>query len=391
MMKTGLLSPTGGNMAELTNGFYKTEAQVFLNLCMQLNGTGTDAPIPDPPQGWTKIFDGHNKFSGDKEKNRTGEEQDGLGPFDNAWEFWHKQDSKQYAVIIRGTVNDIGSIVNDALATTLKSNGFLEVGPQNNRLPLCFAPVEDGAVHLGFSWGAAILTFHKQKGILRQLLQIEDNSEIYIVGHSQGAAIATLLHALFYHASQTDNTTVFDNRISSKNLSFKSYVFAQPKPGNWQFAQHFAQVAGNEGRAICINNSRDWVTQVPFSIGLIDDITANPIPVFLKQIKFIGKIAAKLVNGIGATLRWIRKIVGEFVNDNAKQARSYLFDNIDKNYLSEATGGISASASINYTQCGQLVSLRGIKDNKEKNDSFWQHHLIVYKQLIDTQLPNQLP
>ena len=276
----------------LKKGFLKKEAQTFLNLCMQLDGTGTHKPKPEPPVGWIKVFDGHNKNSNDKEMSFRfkGTQQDGLGPFDNLWEFWQKENGNQYAIVVRGTVDDLGSIIDDMLAITIMSDSFLEIGPQNKRLPLCFAPVEDGAVHLGFTWGAAILTFHKEKGILKELLNIPDNSEIYITGHSQGAAIATLLHALLYHASHPFVTdTPFGKAIHAKKFSFKSYVFAQPKPANWQFCQDFAQIAGNQGLAICINNSRDWVPQVPFALGLVEGITANPIPAFLKNIPLIKK------------------------------------------------------------------------------------------------------
>jgi hypothetical protein len=377
----------------LTNGFIKNEAQTLLNLCIQLNGTGTDEPIPKPPAGWKKIFDGHYKNTGEKEASLKikSEKQDGLGPFDNAWEFWRKAESNQYAVVVRGTVENFGSIMDDVLATTLKSDGFLEVGPQKKRLPLRFAPVEDGAIHLGFTWGAAILTFHKEKGILRELLNIPNNSEIYITGHSQGAAIATLLHALLYYAGQAGTDTPFGVAMRAKQLSFKSYVFAQPKPANWQFCQDFAQIAGNQGWAICLNNSRDWVPQVPFAFGLIDDITANPIPAFLDSKGFWGKLAAGLLIKIGQSLRWLRKMIGEAVSDSAKRAQKYLFEHIDTGYLSNQSGGDNASASINYNQCGQLISLQGHVEPQEKTDGFWQHHLAVYQRLMDEQLPARLP
>ncbi len=359
----------------ISNGFDKQEAQTLLNLCIQLNGTGTDDPVPSPPAGWRRLFEGHD-----------------LGPFDNAWEFWRQGDENRYAIVVRGTVDDVGSILNDALASTMKSDGFLELGPEKRHLPLCFAPIEDGAVHLGFAWGAAILTFHKDKGILNQLLQVGDYSEIYITGHSQGAAIATLLHALFDHAARADSRTVFGDRLSRKRLQFKSYVFAQPKPGNWQFAQYFARIAGHAGRALCINNSRDWVPQVPFSIGLADDITGNPIPAALQKIKWVGRYLARTAELAGRLLRGLRRVVGEGIKDAVKQARTYLYEHIDHGLLDDKRGGNSASASLNYTQCGYLISLCGTKDeDRERADPFWQHHLATYRRLLDAQLPEKLP
>lgn len=377
----------------LKNGFIKEEAQMILHLCMQLNGTGTSEPLPTPPEGWSKRFDGYHgadeaKESSPRKKNQS---QDGLGPYDNAWELWEKAGGKQYAIVIRGTVSDPGSVLDDALATTIRSDGFLEIGPHRRRLPLLFSPVEDGAVHLGFAWGTAILTFHKEKGILAELLKIPDQSEVYITGHSQGAAIATLLHSLLYYAGQAGLDTPFGKEISAKQFDIKSYVFAQPKPGNWQFTQDFAQIAGNQGRLLCLNNSRDWVTQVPFAFGLVDDITGNPIPGVLRKLPLIGKLAAWIVTGVGMGLRWIRRLIGELVSDSAKNARQYLFEHIDPVYLSNQSGGDSASASLNYDQCGELVSLKGHPAPQEESDPFWQHHLGVYQKLMDAQLPARLP
>ncbi len=35
----------------LSNGFLKDEARILLNLCMQLNGTGAEESLPEPPDG----------------------------------------------------------------------------------------------------------------------------------------------------------------------------------------------------------------------------------------------------------------------------------------------------------------------------------------------------
>ncbi|MHB8392130.1 MAG: lipase family protein [Acidobacteriaceae bacterium] len=86
-------------------------------------------------------------------------------------------------------------------------------------------------------------------------------------GYGQGAAIATLLHAMLLQTS-TDAPGVLPGVLKKWEFQFKSYVFAQPKPGNWQFGHDFGQAAGNRGFAICVNNNRDWVPQVPLSVDL---------------------------------------------------------------------------------------------------------------------------
>lgn len=63
------------------------------------------------------------------------------------------------------------------------------------------ANAANAAVHMGFIWGTAILVYHNDLGILKYLLGLPAGSKILIAGHSQGAAIATLLHAMLWHAS----------------------------------------------------------------------------------------------------------------------------------------------------------------------------------------------
>src|SRR6202044_1088426 len=117
---------------------------------------------------------------------------------------------------------------------------------------------------LGFTYGMEVLMFASDTGILRMLRDhVPQNSKLLITGHSQGAAIATLTHAFLHYAINDPGDRY---RLRNSGYSLKSYVFAQPKPGNWQFALDFAHIAASHGTAFTVNNSRDWVTQVPLSI-----------------------------------------------------------------------------------------------------------------------------
>jgi len=53
--------------------------------------------------------------------------------------------------------------------------------------------------------------------------------------------------------------------LRDSGFTLKSDVFAQPKPGNWQFAMDFSRIAGSKGTAFVINNNLDWVPQTPLS------------------------------------------------------------------------------------------------------------------------------
>lgn len=363
-----------------TPGFVESEATDAVNLCMQLNGTGLTGldgqsePPPEVSSRWTSD-------SGQTEP---------LGPFNNAWVAWKNvQDDNLYAVVVRGTVGVFGSIFDDVLATSVLANSSLSVRAPDGgveALPLqlvASANAANAAVHLGFTWGAAILLYHRDEGILKYMLGLPPGSKILIAGHSQGAAIATLLHAMLLHAS-TDGAGSLAQAIKPKDFDFKSYVFAQPKPGNWQFAHDFAQVAGNRGLAHCINNDRDWVPQVPLSLEQPDEVTGNPIGTYLAEKHCAVEL---LVNGIGHLARQARDAIGDVAERAAVEATDYLGKNIDvAQFLSTEAGGNTAP-NLDYVQCGRFYSLSGkATPAKHSDDVLWQHHCGNYAELLAEQV-----
>jgi hypothetical protein len=385
-----------------TPNFNYAEAESMLKLCMQLNGTGLkndsgkDIPPPDVSNEWDLVYDSVEKDNEKQEKwaRHSGDLKNvnGIGPFDNAWGMWKEKRTSRYAIVIRGTVNDFTSILDDVLATTIIANSFLKLKLPNGKeknLPLqtvAAANVENAAVHLGFIWGATILLYHNIKGILKALEQVDANSEIYITGHSQGAAIATLLHSLLQHAGKNAESPL-GSVLSKKNFSYKSYFFAQPKPGNWQYGHDFVQLAGNSGHALCINNNRDWVPQVPLAFDLPDEITNNPIDDYLSHNHPFLKL---VVEGIESLAQKGRRAVSDVVKEAAEKAESYLGRNIDERFLLDASGKDNTSPDLNYVQCGRLHSLCAEKSEKEKKDLFWQHHCGTYEILMEKQL-SKLP
>jgi hypothetical protein len=63
-----------------------------------------------------------------------------------------------------------------------------------------------------------------------------------------------------------------------KRHSYKTYVYAQPKPGNDHYASDFESKFCNSGLAFRVTNSLDWVPQVPFTLEFPGDInTPNPL------------------------------------------------------------------------------------------------------------------
>ena len=96
------------------------------------------------------------------------------------------------------------------------------------------------SVHLGFALGTLLLLKFPLFGILSVLaLKVPKGSNIYITGHSQGAASATLLRSYLHYGA--DRPT--------KSYSYKTYACAQPKPGNDHYATDFESLFCNTGLA----------------------------------------------------------------------------------------------------------------------------------------------
>ncbi len=373
-------------------GFSAAEAADAVNLCMQLNGTGLAGQNPpDVSSRWLQQFDSRQSDPSLRESrsraNSAPQVIDGMGPFDNAWAAWKSlQDEQLYAVVIRGTVDSASSILDDVLSTSIRANSALPVKTPDGsmrRLPLSMvssANAANAAVHMGFIWGTAILVYQRQLGILKYLLGLPAGSKILIAGHSQGAAIATLLHAMLLHAS-TDATGPLADALKPKGFQYKSYVFAQPKPGNWQFGHDYAQMTGNRGLALCLNNNRDWVPQVPLTVDLPDEVTNNPIDPYLATKH---PVLMEMANLLGRAAQAGRVAIGNVAQFAADRAKDYLGAHIDGPFLS---GGVvnDTAPYLNYVQCGRLYSLCADAAPEETTDALWQHHCGNYANLLAQQ------
>lgn len=182
----------------LSPGFNRTEALdlLALNLIVQ----GGDAP-PQPP-GWSIIFDSPV-----------------IGPFTEKWQLW-QDTSGSYGIVLRGTVLDAGSIFEDLISFLAPANGRMTVG--HIQVDYRFSASSDASVHFGFALGTLLLLKDPKEGILVQLAsKVPPASPIYITGHSQGAAMATLLRSYLKHAPDAHRMTriILTRLTSTRNRS----------------------------------------------------------------------------------------------------------------------------------------------------------------------------
>ena len=268
-------------------GFVTNEAKQLLEFCIELNNQddrakSNAAEFLAKPEGWEIVFDSRNPANHEWNKklpkpvigaDPNNPETNGFGPFNNAWLLLKStSDTNQYAIAIRGTVGEVDSIMADAFVTTVAARNGISL--QDKVFPISFAVTPKAELHSGFAYAAFTLLFDKELGILKKLhdVGLPENAKLFITGHSQGAAIATLVHSFFYYAL-TDSNDRYQLKLhlkqgDSNGVQLKSYLFAQPKPGNLQYAEDFARITKDV--SYTINNSRSTST-IDYTISLRSD------------------------------------------------------------------------------------------------------------------------
>jgi Lipase (class 3) len=335
-----------------TPGFDVAEALDLVVLSAILAGEA-----PPQPAGWNNVFDSPV-----------------IRPFAEKWQLWQK-DSGAYAIVLRGTVLDPGSILEDLISFLVPATGRVTVG--HVPIDYKFAASSHASVHFGFALGTLLLLKDPKDGILVQLAgKVPAGSEIYIAGHSQGAAMATLLRSYLAHASDAPN---------GKNYSYKTYVYAQPKPGNDHYAEDFESKFCNPSFAFRVTNSLDWVPQVPFTIEFPSDInTPNPLSTLTNPRLAI----------IFTTLKQLVDQARDRVVAHARQrlqpkavALAHQVAPSAPTSLMAAGFDVTVLPSLNFINAGTEIVLIGTPcTGVQCQDAFFEHHASTYDALIRAQL-----
>jgi hypothetical protein len=190
------------------------------------------------------------------------------------------------------------------------------------------------AVHTGWLIATAFLS----RDMLPQIdsLYQKGYKDFYIMGHSQGGAIAYLLKAMLLKGQKTGEIP--------DDIRFKTYCSAAPKPGNLYFAYDYENMTKG-GWALTVNNAADWVPQAPFSIQTVGDfVELSPFTnakgvirkqPFLKRIvmtkvynsldKPTEKANRKFQKYLGKNLEvFIRKVLPEFESPEYVNSSNYV-------------------------------------------------------------------
>ena len=395
--------PTGSLPA--SSQFDRDEALAMLELCVDLDSQ--DDRTSKTPRNiynlrmdrladWDYLVDSRVLVANHKGlmgADRLNPAMNGYDPFDSAWTLWKrktagKNGASVYAVAFRGTVFAAKpSVVEDTLATTIAARRGLKIA-RGSFLPITFASLPRAEVHEGFAYAAFGQLFDREFGLLPHIEKlIGPGSTLIITGHSQGAGLATLTHAFFHYAALEKRFG-----LGEKNLALRSYAFAQPKPGNMQFAMDFAGITGAGATSFVLNNSLDPVPMFPtthsFSVGALQDTpqggdsTLNRFVVGLRGVN-------DGLNRVSAFFsRWLQDKSAKRIAQIQRQDHDGYWHSSELRAASDRH--FTRAYSQYYTTAGNVVPLQGIYmakdyygDPRDATDEFVQHHASTYRRLLE--------
>lgn len=298
----------------------------------------------------------------------------GFGPWQNAWILYRgigPNNKGRYAIAIRGTVfSNSPSVIEDAAFQPVMAKGFLS--PE-----VAFAKSENATLHSGFAHATYTLLFDLRYGVLPALMRerVPEKSILYIVGHSQGAAMVTLAHAFLFRAMQSAELGDKDPlHLKGARYRLKSYAIAQPKPGNYAFAADFASYTQSADNAIVINNDIDPVPKVPLTFEAVEDLATD-----FSSISTSGRIV-RFVAGLGAGTRSLVSYLLEPWAISMARGYGYYYGYPD---IEPRGSDVQSGSSWNFVPAGRVLLVYGRPgDKKDKGDDFYQHHSTTYRQLI---------
>ncbi len=252
---------------QLKPGFNKAEYMNLLKASARFGDSTYFSTIPEPDDA-TFVY--RSKIMG----------------LDNQWDLWLRND--RVAIIsIRGTTQNPASWLANFYAAMVPAQGELQLN-ETEKFTYALSSHPRAAVHIGWLVSTAFLA----KDILPKIDSCYQSgiTDVVIMGHSQGGAIAYLLTAHLHSLQQ-------QQKLPS-TIRFKTYCSAAPKPGNLYFAYSYEAMT-QQGWAYNVVNSADWVPEVPMSIQTTNDFNkTNPFihaRASIKQQKFPKNIALKKV------------------------------------------------------------------------------------------------
>ncbi|SCY87789.1 lipase family protein [Flavobacterium caeni] len=290
---------------------------------------------------------------------------------ENQWELY---ENHTHAVIcLRGTANSKVSWMANFYAAMIPAVGQLQLN-DTLKFDYHFANNPRAAVHVGWALSSAYLL----TDILPKVReQYEKGFRAFMIfGHSQGAALAYLITAQLKHYQKTG--------VLPKDIVWKTYCSAAPKPGNLYFAYDY-EASTQMGWSYSVVNAADWVPEVPVTIQVVGDFNnVNPFTEAKKQLRKLPFPQNKLMTFMH----------GQLTRPNKRALKKYqlYLGKIASRVVEKNVPGYKSPEefydSNNYMRCGNMIVLNPDeayyqKFPDDKSKLFQHHSLLAYLYLLD--------
>lgn len=301
---------------------------------------------------------------------------------DNAWQLWSSTSTNelnQAVIALRATTDEMDSWFENLYSVMISASGKLQL-EKDFLFTYKLAENPRASVHIGWLIGMAYL----QRDILSKIDSCYQTGtkNFYLYGHSQGGAISYLMTA-FLHYEQ------LEGRLP-KDIRFKTYSSASPKPGNLYFAYDYESYT-EKGWSYNVTNTEDWVPQVPFSMQTQEDfVLSNPFKHYKDMTQEIPWIERSVVRGkFRSIMRSLDKSRKKYSKIIGKQ-----FSSLMKNYLEDMDTNLDFT-STDYQRCGNQISLlpddNYYKYVQKNHPNFYRNHGIdAYQLLLETHYMDEM-
>jgi len=292
----------------------------------------------------------------------------------NRWDFWLSRDEETMVISLRGTVNDGVSWLENFYSAMIPAKGKITLN-DSTTFDYRFAKDPKASVHVGWALGIAHLAPDIVEKIEGQYKQAKTKN-IYIIGHSQGGALAFLLTSYLKYQ-------IADGNLPD-DLIIKTYCSAAPKPGNIFYAYDFDYLTRG-GWAFNVVNALDWVPETPFSLQTLEDFN---------QLNPFSNISEALKKQKPFYVRWyLKHAFGKLDKSSKKSRKNFdkylgktLFKRVKKTLpqLQEPTYALT----MNYMRAGVPIVLQPdeayYKMYPDTGNNVFIHHMLKpYAYLVD--------
>ncbi|RZJ67503.1 MAG: lipase family protein [Flavobacterium sp.] len=285
--------------------------------------------------------------------------------FMNSWEMYETPD--QTVISIRGSTKEAVSWMANFYAAMIPAVGSMKLN-DSLTVDYHFADHPQAAVHVGWAVAACYLL----PDIVAKVKEryAKNRKDFLIFGHSQGAGISYFITAQLMYYQKTGELP--------KDIQFKTYCSAAPKPGNLYFAYDY-EAKTQPGWSISVVNVADWVPEVPVTVQNVKDFNkTNPFKLAKKMIQ-----EAPFPQNI--VMSYLNKQLTKHNKKALKKYKLFLGSIASKMIASKLPEGFEAPKnffeSTNYVRCGNFVILTPDEEYYQKfpdsDETMFVHHGIL--------------